>query len=175
MNHRTARSIAHSSHAEQRDRRGRLRTEHLERVAASVPVEARAVAFLHDVLEWTDTPYEMLRALGLTDIEASVLELLTRTDGEPYATHVLRIAHAPGPVGRMARAVKIADLEEHLETIGYDTRPGDPPYAWARRHIAIAQERRGERRSDKVAYFPVGGRDGTSPVHTPVHGHAQGG
>jgi hypothetical protein len=171
----TARSIAHAGHSEQRDRRGRLRTEHVERVAASVPSDARAVAFLHDLLECTDTPYEMLRACGLSDVEASALELLTRPDGEPYATHVLRIAYAPGPAGRLARAVKVADLEEHLQSVGHDTRPGDPPYAWARRHIAIAQERRGERGSDKVAYFPAGGRDGTASDRTPVHGHAQGG
>jgi hypothetical protein len=173
MDDRTARSIAHASHAGQRDRRGQLRTEHVERVAASVPAEARAVAFLHDLLECTDTAYETLRAGGLTEVEASALELLTRTEGEPYATHVLRIAHAPGAAGRLARAVEVADLEEHLESVSHDTRPGGPPYAWARRHIAIAQERRGERGSDRVAYFPAGGRDRTAPLGTLVHGHAQ--
>jgi hypothetical protein len=173
MDDRTARSIAHASHAEQRDRRGHLRTEHVERVAANVSAEARAVAFLHDLLEYTDTPYETLRAGGLTEVEAAALELLTRTEREPYATHVLRIAHAPGAAGRLARAVEVADLEEHLESVGRDSPPGGPPYAWARRHIAIAQERRGERGSDRVAYFPAGGRDGTAALSTPPRGHAQ--
>jgi hypothetical protein len=162
----TARSIAHAAHGGQRDRRGTLCTEHIERVAASVSSEARSVAFLHDLLERTDTPYEALRVNGLTDVEASALELLTRTDGEPYATHVLRIAHTRGPAGRLARAVKVADLEDHLLRATHDSQPGDPPYAWARRHIAIAQERRGERRSDQVAYFapePRASVDGLLP------------
>jgi hypothetical protein len=156
----TARSIAHTSHAGQRDRRGTLRTEHVERVAASVSSEARALAFLHDVLEWTDTPYEALRADGLSDVEAAALELLTRSADEPYATHVLRIAYAEGPAGRLARAVKVADLEDHLQHLARTRRPGDPPYAWARRHIVIAQVRRGERRSDQVAYFVEVGATG---------------
>src|SRR4051812_47704162 len=96
----TARSIAHASHAGQRDRYGTMRTEHVESVARSVPPEPRAIAFLHEVLEWTDVGYEELRAHGLTAEEASVLELLTPSMGEPYATHVLRIAYAPGSIGR---------------------------------------------------------------------------
>jgi hypothetical protein len=149
----TARSIAHAAHFGQRDDQGTLRTEHVERVAASVAPEARPVAFLHEVLEDTDTTYETLQTNGLTDVEASALALLSHAQLEPYATHVLRIAHADGPAGRLARAVEIADLEEHLRCASRVGSPGDPPYAWARRHIAIAQERRGERRSDQVAYF----------------------
>jgi hypothetical protein len=150
-----ARSIAHASHAGQRDRHGTLRTEHVESVAARVPREARAIAYLHEVLEWTDTPYDELRARGLTPEEASVLELLTPSAGEPYTTHVLRIAYARGPVGRLARAVKVADVEDHLQRASYLRQTGHPPYAWARRHLAMAQERRGERRGDQVAYLPT--------------------
>jgi hypothetical protein len=157
-----ARSIAHASHAGQHNRDGILRTEHIERVAASVTPEARTVAFLHDVIEWTDTPYEELRAHGLSDVEVAALELLTRADDESYASHVLRIAHAKGAAGRLARTVKVADLEEHLQTAGKVHQPGAPPYAWARRHIVIAQERRGERRSDQIAYVPT-----SAPVSAP--------
>jgi hypothetical protein len=168
MDEPTARSIARAGHAGQRDRRGLLRTEHVERVAASVPAEARAIALLHDLLEWTDTPYEALRAGGLTEDEAAVLELLTRTDGEPYATHVLRIARARGAAGRLARAVEAADLDEHLAGAAHDPRPEDPPYAWARRHIGIAQKRRRERAVEPVAYFPAGGRRGALPALAPL-------
>ena len=109
----TARSIAYSRHHDQRDRRGALLIEHVDRVAA--------------------------------------LELLTRTPGESYELYVLRIAHAEGRTGRLARAVKVADLEDHLQISGDHSLPGDPPYGWARRQIAIAQERRDERASHVLA------------------------
>ena len=139
-----ARAIAHEAHAQQRNRRGHLVTEHVERVAATVPMEARALAFVHDIAERTDVSYERLRAEGLTDIEAEALALLTKMDGESYELYALRIAHAPGVAGRLARAVKLADLDDHLDRDAAARDLAAPPYAWARRHIAIARERRGE-------------------------------
>ena len=62
MDAATARSIARSSHPDQRTRAGSLVTEHVERVAASVAAEARSVAFLHDVLERSDVGVETLVA-----------------------------------------------------------------------------------------------------------------
>jgi hypothetical protein len=141
MDPASARAIAHALHGQDRNPSGRLVTEHLERVAATVPPEARALAFVHDIVERTDVSYERLRAEGLTELEAEALELLTRADGESYELYALRIAHAPGAAGRLARAVKLADLDDDL-TAPY--HPRSPPYAWARRHIAIARDRRGE-------------------------------
>src|SRR4051794_13081399 len=54
MDPAAARDIAYASHGAQRTRSGECLVEHLERVAAAVPAHARAVAFLHDVLEHTD-------------------------------------------------------------------------------------------------------------------------
>ena len=153
MNAVIARSIAHSRHQGQRDRRGALLIEHVDRVAAHVAPDERAIAYLHDLLEWTDVSYETLRADGLTDHEAAALELLTRAPGESYELYVLRVAHAEGRAGRLARAVKVADLEDHLQISRAQSLPGDPPYGWARRHIAIAQERREERAGHAVAYW----------------------
>jgi hypothetical protein len=152
VNAAIARSIAHSRHHDQRDRRGALLIEHVDRVAARVGADERAIAYLHDLLEWTDVSYEALRADGLTDHEAAALELLTRTPGESYELYVLRITHAEGRAGRLARAVKRADLEDHMRISSNNSLPGDPPYGWARRHIAIAQERRDERAVPAVAY-----------------------
>jgi hypothetical protein len=43
-------------------------------------------------------------------------------------------------VGRIARVVKLADLDDHL---GHPDPPdGAPPYGWARRHVATGQVRR---------------------------------
>ena len=75
---------------------------------------------------------------GATDVERDALDLLTRQAGESYELYILRIAYAPGAAGRLARRVKLADLDDHL------ARPwdsGDPPYAWARRHIAVGAAR----------------------------------
>jgi hypothetical protein len=138
----TARGIARASHVGQRTRTGRLMIDHVERVAAAVPSDARVVALLHDVLERTDTSATDLTARGLTAIELGALRLLTRATGEDYDVHVTRIARADGPEGKLARVVKLADLEDHLgEGRGV---PDALPYAWAYGRIVRAQRWCGE-------------------------------
>jgi hypothetical protein len=143
-----ARAIAQDVHGRARDGRGHSVLGHLERVAAAVPVDARPLAWVHDVIG--DVSHERLRAAGLTSVEAEALELLTQADGESYELYALRIAHAPGTAGRLARAVKRADLDDDLATPAATRELAAPPYAWARRHIAIAQARRGETALDTV-------------------------
>jgi hypothetical protein len=137
-----ARLLAHSAHRDQRDRFDELVVEHLQRVAAAVPVGAQATAWLHDVLEDSAADPGELWGSGLTRIELAALELLTRAPEECYELYVLRIAHAPGEEGRLARCVKLADLDDHLahERIPHSA----PPYAWARRHITGARQWRHE-------------------------------
>jgi hypothetical protein len=140
---KTARSIAQYSHVDQRDRFDEPLIEHVERVASAVPPDARSVAFLHDVLEHTGTPVEELRVNGLTPVEHDALELLTREPSESFELYTLRIAHAEGEAGEIARSVKLADLEDHL---GHSWLPLEaPPYSWARRHIEVEQSRRRKR------------------------------
>lgn len=130
---RVARRIARRSHRGQRTRFGDAVVEHLARVAAAVPPEARAVAWLHDLFELTAVGRTPLRARGLTSVEESTLALLTREPNEPYDAYVFRIAAATGRSGWMARLVKLADLDDHLS---HDRiPPGAPPYAWARRCV----------------------------------------
>ena len=139
MDETIARYIAHRSHAGQLTRSGVPMSEHVERVAAAVPDAARAVALLHDVLEKTGTGREELRRRGLTPSELAALDLLTRRDGESFAHHAVRIANADGAAGVMARAVKLADIDDHL-----DRRNGavsEHQYLWARRLTAAAQLR----------------------------------
>jgi hypothetical protein len=134
-----ARNIAHGSHFGQTTRHGSPMSEHIERVAAAVPEDARAVAFLHDVLEKTDTRVEELQVSGLTPVERAALDLLTRREGETFELHLLRVAHAQGPGAPMARAIKLADLEDHLAEKSQSL--DSPPWGWARRHILAAQAR----------------------------------
>jgi hypothetical protein len=140
MDPSVARSIAHYSHVGDRDRFGGLVTEHVERVAAAVPQDARAIAYLHDVLEHTEMDVEQLREQGLTDLELAALELLTRLPDERYEAYSLRIAWGRGDAGALARAVKLADLDDHL-ALGRLRSDDAPPYGWARRHILVAGER----------------------------------
>jgi hypothetical protein len=134
-----ARSIASQSHVGQRNRFGDRVIDHLERVAALVPAEALATALLHDLLELCPSAGRRLRGKGLTRTELEALRLLTHAAGEPYEVYVRRIADAPGPAGRLARTVKLADLEDHL---AHPAIPADaPPYAWAR-ELLIARDDR---------------------------------
>jgi hypothetical protein len=133
-----ARCIAHYSHVQRRDRRGELVVEHVARVAAAVPDDVQALAWLHDVLESSPTSVAELREQGLTDIERAALQLLTRGRDESYELYVLRVAFARGEAGRLARIVKLADLDDH---IAHAWVPGRPPYEWARRHVAFAVDR----------------------------------
>jgi (p)ppGpp synthase/HD superfamily hydrolase len=144
-----ARNIAHAGHVGGRDRFGEPLIEHVERVAGAVPDEARALAFVHDVLEHSDTTPEELSAAGLTAVELAALLLLTREIGESYEAHTLRVAHAAGDAGRLARIVKVADLADHLRHA--EMPDGAPPYAWAHLHIRNGQARRDGAHGDLAA------------------------
>jgi hypothetical protein len=134
-----ARNMAYACHGQQRNRAGELIVEHLERVAASVPRHVQAIAFLHDVLEHTPTPASELEAKDLTRTELAALMLLTRDPDESFEAHTLRIAYAKGPEGRLARAVKLADVEDHIAQSRGTT--SFKPYGWARCHVTACQAR----------------------------------
>jgi hypothetical protein len=138
MDSAVARNVAYYSHVQQRDGHGEPVVEHVARVAAAVPEDARALAWLHDIPEHSPTTTTELRGHGLTGVELAALDLLTRQAGESYELHILRIAYAPGAAGRLARVVKLADLDDH---VARPWDPGDPPYAWARRHVAVGTAR----------------------------------
>ena len=133
-----ARTIATRHHADQRNRFGEPVIDHLERVAAAVPAEARATAWLHDLFEIDPTVGPLLCAERLSHAELEALELLRHAADEPYEVYVRRIVDAPGPAGRIARVVKLADLEDHL---AHTTIPDHaPPYAWAREQLLTADD-----------------------------------
>ena len=60
-----ARALAARLHHGQRDAGGAPLIEHVQRVAAAVPSDARVVAWLHEVLEYTSISEEALLAEGL--------------------------------------------------------------------------------------------------------------
>jgi (p)ppGpp synthase/HD superfamily hydrolase len=100
------RALAHATraHAGQVDKRGRAYLQHVTEVAHAVSLHgahAIATALLHDVLEDTQdtdlSPYP-------NEVREAV-EVITRQEGETYATYIERIARTP-----LARVVKLADL-----------------------------------------------------------------
>jgi hypothetical protein len=142
VNAEVARGVARRVHAGQVTRLGEPVIEHVERVAGAVPAEARALAYLHDVLERADAGGAELLELGLSHDERSVLALLTRRPDEPYRAYVMAIARADGTIGRIARTIKVADLDDHLRQ--RQVAAGAPSYAWARKNIAAYQRANGE-------------------------------
>jgi len=137
LEHDKAHKIARDSHEGQRSRFGDPMIGHVERVAAAVPPHARATALLHDVLEHDPALRERLGSHGIEQVELEALELLTRAADEGYEAYVGRIADAPGAAGSLARVVKLADLDDHLDHVPL---PADaPPYAWARERLLAAE------------------------------------
>ena len=117
MTRAAARRLAALLHGDGLDRYGQPLLDHVRRVAAAVPLDARVVGWLHEVLECTATSAQELRALGVSEDEIRAVELLTRdleAGADAYAAHIARIAEAPDRAGRLARVVKRADLRDRL-------------------------------------------------------------
>ena len=128
-----AEAIAERLHAGDREEDGTPLLEHVRRVAAAVPEEALATAWLHEAMEWTSVTERELLLAGLTSDELRALRLLTRTTESRFDAHYLAhlelIAQAAGPSGEIARVVKRADLEDRLRR-PYARHDGwSPPYA----------------------------------------------
>lgn len=106
--------LAEDLHADQLDHDGTPHYLHLTRVAAMVPEDHQAVAWLHDVLEDTGETAVDLMDRGVPGDVLAALRLLTRGGDESYDAFTRRIARAPGLAGAMARRVKEADMLDNL-------------------------------------------------------------
>jgi hypothetical protein len=99
----------------------------------TVPAEARAVAWLHDALESTAVTEQELLMAGITPDQLRALRLLSRTDqahsDDVYLAHLELVARAAGDSGRLARMVKIADLEDRCLYPRVRANGWSPPYA----------------------------------------------
>jgi hypothetical protein len=132
-----ARAIAERAHRGQMEPSGRPFIDHVRRVAACVPAEAASVAWLHDVLEWTDLAGDDPVLAGLAPHERAALALLTRRGGDDddrFLSHVWGITVAPGAAGELARAVKRADMQDRLH------HPRDPGAAWRAPYARALEE-----------------------------------
>jgi hypothetical protein len=116
MSPEQARAIAEALHQRQRDPGGAPLIDHVQRVAAAVPRDARVVAWLHEVLEHTSISEQALLAEGLSREGLRALRLLTRHGDSRsdtiYLARIEMIGRAGGPGADIARTVKRADLAD---------------------------------------------------------------
>ena len=128
-----AQLLAERVHADDYEEDGTALLEHVRRVAGRVDADAKVVAWLHEVLEWTAVAEHELLREGLESDELRALRLLhrahvVRSDGV-YLAHVGLIARAAGRAGRLARLVKIADLQDRCRHPRVRADGWSPPYA----------------------------------------------
>ena len=136
---RVARGLALEAHSDQRDRAGRRYGLHLATVAGLVrPGRQRTAAWLHDILENTTITAHDLRAIGFDTQTVQLVETLTRRSGEPYKAYIDRVAQG----GADTIAVKMADLEDHLQT-GWSL-PGSLRERYERACQTLGTEQSGE-------------------------------
>lgn len=104
-------TIAAEAHAGATDKVGAPYILHPLRVMLRVEGnEARIAAVLHDLVEDTPWTLEDLRAEGFSEAVVAAVDGLTRRPGEIYLDFCRRAA-----ANRIARNVKLADLEDNLD------------------------------------------------------------
>lgn len=90
---------------------GEVYLTHPAHVAAHVTGDAaKAVAWLHDVVEDTDVTLDDLRAAGLSEEVVRGVDAMTHRPGEEYLAFVRRAAADP-----LGRVVKEADVRHNLD------------------------------------------------------------
>lgn len=114
-----AKELATRAHQGQTDKTGAPYIGHPERVAGHVAhhvcaedlEEARAVAWLHDVVEDTEVTLEDLVRQFPANVVAAV-DAMTKRPGEERDAYYLRVRS-----NRIARAVKNADLDDNTDPV----------------------------------------------------------
>lgn len=137
-----ARVIAERLLAGVREPGGAPLLAHVERVAAAVPSDAGAVAWLHEAFEAGVVSEQELLGDGLSSDELRALRLLAGASGghsdAVYLAHLQLIARAAGPSGELARSVQLAELEDRQLHPLLSPDGWAPPYALGRRLLQAA-------------------------------------
>lgn len=136
--------IAETAHAGQiRRGSGEAYINHPLRVAAHATGPAKVAAVLHDVIEDTGVTREELEGKGIPVLVLDVLDLLTRRENETYRDFIERIATAPGEAGRIARDIKLDDIDDNLkgiELLPPDEQSIEKRYLRAQKRLKAAQD-----------------------------------
>jgi hypothetical protein len=130
-----ARRIAQRADECQADGSGEPCIAHSGRVAAGVPLFARAVGWLHDAVERSGVDESVLIASGASPEERAALRLLSggqrECSDDAFLERARVIARSPGASGRIARAVMRADLLDHVSHRAARSEVWSPPYGAA--------------------------------------------
>ncbi len=105
-----AERIARKAHTGQVDKQGQPYILHVERVASAVSEPAKAVAWLHDVLEDHAEYYTKVYGIVKAKTWPSV-RLVTRWKSMQYRKYISRLASSGDEI---AIEVKLADLRDNL-------------------------------------------------------------
>lgn len=106
---RTAKNFAFYVHRNQVDKAGRPYTEHLSAVADMCEYKSlMTVAYLHDVIEDTETPEELIEAL-FGDVIKDAIVAITKKKDESYEDYINRVSQ-----NILARKVKMKDLLHNM-------------------------------------------------------------
>ena len=113
----TSLQIALRAYAGKTDKAGREYILHPLRVMAKMSTDLeRSAALLHDVLEDSDITAEELLAEGIPAEVVEAVQCLTKREGEDYLEFVARTKQ-----NRLARRVKIADIEDNIDVLRLST------------------------------------------------------
>lgn len=105
-----AENLANNKHYGQVDKAGKPYIDHPARIAASVDFpEAKMVAWMHDILEDTDTTVEELLELGFSTEVVNAIIALTKNHGESRIDAAHRTAK-----NWLAVVVKVADVQDNM-------------------------------------------------------------
>lgn len=137
-----AEALARVAHRGQHDKAGLPYWQHPSRVAARVAPDpkAQAVAWLHDVVEDSETTLEDLAAEGFPPEVVAAVGLLTRWPGQSAADYYAAVL-----TDALALRVKLADLADNadparLARLDRVTRERlEAKYALARRQLGVEQ------------------------------------
>lgn len=108
-----AETLARTAHGGQVDKSGMPYAEHPARVAARVHGgDARAAAWLHDVVEDTHVTFDDLRARGFPEQVVAAIDAVTKRAGEPSEDYYARVRS-----NELGLQVKLADLADNTDPV----------------------------------------------------------
>jgi (p)ppGpp synthase/HD superfamily hydrolase len=103
--------LATQAHKRQKDKADMPYILHPLRMMVKMKTESEMMAaVLHDVVEDTGWKLEQLREKGFPEEVLEAVECLTKREGEDYTAFIER-----AKTNRIARKVKIADLEDNMD------------------------------------------------------------
>jgi len=124
--------IAVQAHQGQVDKAGAPYILHPLRVMLQLHSETEMIiGVLHDVVEDTTWTLESLKQEGFPAEILEAIDCLTRREGENYDDFIKRVAGNP-----LAQKVKLADLEDNLNILRFETITGKDMARLIRYHLA---------------------------------------